>query len=345
MIKRVISALLAFIILSSVCVSAAAENGPKLSRSKLLLSVGRSFKLKVSDTSKKVRWTSSDRKVATVSTKGTVKAKSAGKAVITAFVGKKKLTCRLSVKTLLVAHRGFSSEYPENTLNSFKAAFENGFDGIEIDLWESKNGDLMIFHDSDTSRMCSKKKYIWKINKNNRSHYPIVHGNGIEKYSDKKLLIPTLSETARLAARYNGRLLLHIKTKKALGYKISKEAPAKIAKILEKYGVAQKTTIFTRSKKVLKTFLKTGIKLGTTTTPDSKEDFKNTVKWCVKKGVKTLVVCNMTHFRKFFSLKKMADYCRDKELDYGIYTTLTSKEFYQLQSNGAHFSMSDYKLR
>lgn len=61
--------------------------------------VGDSTKLYVDGTTKKVTWSTSDKSVATVSSKGTVKAVKAGKATITAKVGDKKYTCRITVKT------------------------------------------------------------------------------------------------------------------------------------------------------------------------------------------------------------------------------------------------------
>ena len=60
-----------------------------------VLLVGESIKLK---SSKKVKWTSSNKKVATVSSKGVVRGKSKGKAVITGTVGKKKIKVNVKVE-------------------------------------------------------------------------------------------------------------------------------------------------------------------------------------------------------------------------------------------------------
>ena len=62
--------------------------------------VGDSFKLKVTGTRKKPKWSSSNKKVATVNKKGIVRAKKAGKATITAKVNGKKLKCFLTVLNL-----------------------------------------------------------------------------------------------------------------------------------------------------------------------------------------------------------------------------------------------------
>lgn len=77
---------------------ASAASKVKISKKSLSLTVGSSTHLKITGTKKKVKWKSSKKSVATVSSKGKVKAKKAGKAVVTATVGKKKLKCKVTVK-------------------------------------------------------------------------------------------------------------------------------------------------------------------------------------------------------------------------------------------------------
>lgn len=50
------------------------------------------------------------------------------------------------------AHRGFSGEYPENTMLSFKKALEAGCDGIELDVHLSKDGEIVVIHDEKLDR-------------------------------------------------------------------------------------------------------------------------------------------------------------------------------------------------
>ena len=70
----------------------------KLNKKKLVLTVGKKAKLKVKATKKKVKWSSSKKKIATVTKKGVVKAKKKGTAKIVAKIGKKKYTCKVVVK-------------------------------------------------------------------------------------------------------------------------------------------------------------------------------------------------------------------------------------------------------
>lgn len=70
----------------------------KINKKKFTLKVGESTTLKISGTKKKVKWGSTNKKVATVTQKGKVKAKQAGVATIKATVTKKVLKCKITVK-------------------------------------------------------------------------------------------------------------------------------------------------------------------------------------------------------------------------------------------------------
>lgn len=54
------------------------------------------------------------------------------------------------------AHRGFSGEYPENTMLAFCKAHETGCEGIELDVHLSKDGHLVVIHDELVDRTTDK---------------------------------------------------------------------------------------------------------------------------------------------------------------------------------------------
>ena len=56
-------------------------------------------------------------------------------------------------RPLLFAHRGISSEAPENTMAAFKLARDFGIPGIELDIHITKDGKLAVIHDQDTGRV------------------------------------------------------------------------------------------------------------------------------------------------------------------------------------------------
>ncbi len=98
-LKQIIMCLLMAVLLAGALPGHATEAAsPKLSASKITLAQGESKTLKVTGTSSKVTWKSSKKSVATVNAKGKVTAKKKGTATITATVGSKKLTCKVTVK-------------------------------------------------------------------------------------------------------------------------------------------------------------------------------------------------------------------------------------------------------
>ncbi|EDY35342.1 Glycerophosphoryl diester phosphodiesterase family [Aciduliprofundum boonei T469] len=60
---------------------------------------------------------------------------------------------RWDKKWIILGHRGFRSNFPENTLKSFGEAIKAGADGIELDVWLSSDGYAIISHDEDLERV------------------------------------------------------------------------------------------------------------------------------------------------------------------------------------------------
>jgi len=52
----------------------------------------------------------------------------------------------------IVAHRGASSEAPENTLAAIELAWEQDDEAVEVDIHQTRDGHLVIMHDADTAR-------------------------------------------------------------------------------------------------------------------------------------------------------------------------------------------------
>lgn len=106
-IKRIIATLLFVLLMITITPNICDFNGNvktaeaatvKISKKKATLIKGQTLKLKITGTKTKVKWSSSKKSVATVSSKGVVKAKKKGTATITAKVGKKKYKCVITVK-------------------------------------------------------------------------------------------------------------------------------------------------------------------------------------------------------------------------------------------------------
>ncbi len=65
--------------------------------------------------------------------------------------------------TVVVAHRGLSSKYPENTILSFQKAVEIKVDAIELDVRETKDGEIVIMHDEKVDRTTDGNGYVEQL--------------------------------------------------------------------------------------------------------------------------------------------------------------------------------------
>lgn len=62
---------------------------------------------------------------------------------------------------MIIAHRGSSMDAPENTLAAIQLAVDAGADWVEIDVQETADGQVVVFHDSDYKRVAGKKLNVW----------------------------------------------------------------------------------------------------------------------------------------------------------------------------------------
>jgi glycerophosphoryl diester phosphodiesterase len=49
----------------------------------------------------------------------------------------------------VIAHRGSSARFRENTMEAFRAAADEGADMSELDVWSSRDGIVMVHHDEE----------------------------------------------------------------------------------------------------------------------------------------------------------------------------------------------------
>ena len=139
----ILAVMMVFSIFPATQVNAATK--PKLSKTKITMTVGQSKKLKVKGISKKrakrIKWKSSKKKVVTVTKTGKLKARKAGKAVITAKVGKKKLKCKVVVKR---KHKKSTKKKESNSsskkmwLSKTSVTLQAG-SGVDLVLHNAKN--------------------------------------------------------------------------------------------------------------------------------------------------------------------------------------------------------------
>ena len=112
-------------------------------------------------------------------------------------------------KPLILAHRGVSSQCPENTLAAFRRAIEIGADGIELDVHRSKDGQLVVCHDETVDRTTDGKGVIQEMTVQELSR---LDAGGWFNPSFKEERIPLLEEVLELLAPTSLQLNIELKT-------------------------------------------------------------------------------------------------------------------------------------
>src|ERR1700674_5275025 len=63
----------------------------------------------------------------------------------------------------VIAHRGASGDYPENTLPAFAAARDLGTPYIELDVHMTRDGHVVVAHDDNLKRVSATDAVIPKM--------------------------------------------------------------------------------------------------------------------------------------------------------------------------------------
>lgn len=127
--KRVFSLFLVFALFMGFAPSIQADAAVKLNKSSLNLTVGKSSTLKITGSTKAVKWASSKKSVVTVSTKGVVTAKSVGTANVVATLSGKKYTCKVTVKESFDSEKAIKNiDYTDTDMgNGVIIQFKNNY--------------------------------------------------------------------------------------------------------------------------------------------------------------------------------------------------------------------------
>lgn len=118
------------------------------------------------------------------------------------------LSYYLDRKTEITAHRGYSAVAPENTLPAFQAAIDSGIvDYAELDVQLTKDGVVMLTHDTNLARCTGKDANIYDLT------YEEVRSLDAGSFFSSEFAgtqIPTLDEVIKLC---KGKIKLNIEIK------------------------------------------------------------------------------------------------------------------------------------
>ena len=108
----------------------------------------------------------------------------------------------------ITAHRGASALYPENTMAAFRGALELGADWVELDVQQTKDGQLVVLHDANTRRTTGVAGNVWNMTYEQISK--LDAGSSFHR-SFAGEPIPLLSEVVEFAQNTGMRLNIELK--------------------------------------------------------------------------------------------------------------------------------------
>ena len=96
----------------------------------------------------------------------------------------------------VIAHRGASAGYPENTLEAFRAAVKDGAPYLELDVHMTRDGTVVVSHDPNLKRTTGRDAEIseltWVEVAAADAGYNFTPGDGTYPFRDRAIRIPAL---------------------------------------------------------------------------------------------------------------------------------------------------------
>lgn len=134
----------------------------------------------------------------------------------------------LFARTEIVAHKGYSSKAPENTMMAFDlAASCDDVDVIELDVWNSKDGIPVVIHNESIFEATGIKGNIYDYTYEELCDISAPYSMDKKKYADAR--IPSLEEVLKKYAGVKS-FLIEIK-----GYQKDNTLVSNIVELIHKY--------------------------------------------------------------------------------------------------------------
>lgn len=145
--------------------------------------------------------------------------------------------------TEIIAHRGFSGEYEENTLPAFKAAIDANADMIELDVHMTKDGQLVVIHDESVVRTTNGNGKVKDMTLEELQRLRIKNNLGrtingkVPPVLEEE--VPTLETVLALVKSSNIKLNIELKTDVYPYDGIE----AKLIELVERYQIADRVLV------------------------------------------------------------------------------------------------------
>lgn len=144
---------------------------------------------------------------------------------------------------IITAHRGYSAAAPENTLPAFQSAIDHHCDRTELDVQMTRDGVVMVTHDSSLRRCTGLDAQIYDLT------YEEVRSLDAGRWFSSRFAgakIPTLEEVLQLC---QGKIELNIEIKPDAS---TPNLEAETVRLIQKYGFEQKCVVTSQSYETLR---------------------------------------------------------------------------------------------
>lgn len=136
--------------------------------------------------------------------------------------------------TVIVAHRGAAGLAPENTLASIRRAIDDGADWVEVDVQESRDGKVVVVHDSDFMKLAGVDLKVWEGSLEQIRQIDV--GSWFDPaYADQR--VPTLAEVLE-EVRGRSRLVIELKY-----YGYDRQLEQRVVDLVEAAGMVEDVVI------------------------------------------------------------------------------------------------------
>lgn len=204
----------------------------------------------------------------------------------------------------LIAHRGLSSLYPQNTVPAFEGAAEYGYKYYELDVHTTKDGQWVVIHNDTVDAMTNGEGDVASFTLEEIKELKIDSGKGIKNYED--LTVPTLAECLEVCKKTGILPVIELK-------KLEIKYLPTLVDMLEEYGLSEQAKIISFDKEYLQAYRELDGKIDMLYL--SHNPSKQDIDWCIENNFGINYNC-----KKLYKCFSAISYAKKKGVTIGAWT-------------------------
>ena len=142
---------------------------------------------------------------------------------------------QLDNEVSVIAHRGAAGAAPENTVAAIRKAIEDRADWVEIDVQESRDGEVIVVHDSDFMKLAGDPIKVWEGDYSRLQHIDV--GSWFDpEFADQR--VPTLARVLEEIRPGESNLVIELKY-----YGHDQQLEQRVIDVVEAAGMADRVMV------------------------------------------------------------------------------------------------------